>query len=422
MLLQKTQPLVGTTSLHQCHQCHLPESSLQVLLDLYNETWRQQQLPKEWKHSKIVPVLKPQKDPTKAVSHRPISLTSVPCKVMERMVNNRLTWYLERNNLLSPIQSGFRSNRNTMDNIIRLENAIQSTLRHGEFLVVVTLDLEKAYDLMWVNGLLCKLHQLGIRGKMLGWLRSFLTKRTSQVVVGGVGSRLFKCQNGSPQGGVVCPTVFIVMTNNVANHQSCVLSGRYADDEKRWYRHKHLPTLKGKLEEDLALTVADYRRWGFKVAATKTTATVFTLNEVPDDFNIVIEGANIPVGKTVKILGITLDRKLTWNDHIRTVEAHCNKTLQLLRRITGYSWGTQAKDHGLLVGNSSKGTTQHISCTHQIKNGLRWRVIRVGINVSKGEAQHHPKKGAENLFGSPKVHCKCFYASRSRRDAFRPTS
>ena len=104
---------------------HLPESSLQVLLDLYNETWRQQQLPKEWKHSKIVPVLKPQKDPTKAVSHRPIALTSVPCKVMERMVNNRLTWYLERNNLLSPIQSGFRSNRNTMDNIIRLENAIQ---------------------------------------------------------------------------------------------------------------------------------------------------------------------------------------------------------------------------------------------------------------------------------------------------------
>ena len=74
---------------------------------------------------------------------------------MERMVNNRLTWYLERNNLLSPIQSGFRSNRNTMDNIIRLENAIQSTLRHGEFLVVVTLDLEKAYDLMWVKGLLC---------------------------------------------------------------------------------------------------------------------------------------------------------------------------------------------------------------------------------------------------------------------------
>ena len=373
---------------------HLPESSLQVLLDLYNETWRQQQLPKEWKHSKIVPVLKPQKDPTKAVSHRPISLTSVPCKVMERMVNNRLTWYLERNNLLSPIQSGFRSNRNTMDNIIRLENAIQSTLRHGEFLVVVTLDLEKAYDLMWVNGLLCKLHQLGIRGKMLGWLRSFLTQRTSQVVVGGVGSRLFKCQNGSPQGGVVCPTVFIVMTNNVANHQSCVLSGRYADDEKRWYRHKHLPTLKGKLEEDLALTVADYRRWGFKVAATKTTATVFTLNEVPDDFNIVIEGANIPVGKTVKILGITLDRKLTWNDHIRTVEAHCNKTLQLLRRITGYSWGTQAKEllsiyRALIRSKMDYGGELFESASTSVKeklNIIQRKALRICLGLPKSTA------------------------------------
>ena len=95
---------------------------------------------------------------------------------------------------------------------------------------------------------------------MLCWLRSFLTNRTSQVWINGTGSRVFNCQNGAHQGGVVIPTLFIVMTNDVASHSSIVSTGRYADDENRWLRHKCLATLKQLLEADRALTTADYER------------------------------------------------------------------------------------------------------------------------------------------------------------------
>ena len=210
---------------------HLPDPVLVILLKLFNESWIQGLLPTTWKHSLIVPLLKPGKIETKPESHRPISLTPVLCKILERMLKGRLSWYLESNDLLAPNQIGFRRKRGTMDNIVRLENTIQSALKNKSFAMAVTLDLEKAYDLIWIKGLIYQLRKIGIRGNTLKWITSFLTDRSAQVVLNGVQSRLFRSQNGSPQGSVISPLLFIILVNEIALKRRFCLTGMYADDK-----------------------------------------------------------------------------------------------------------------------------------------------------------------------------------------------
>ena len=104
---------------------HLPEFAKIFLLKIINKIWDTGVLPKSWKISLIIPIKKPNKDATEATSYRPIALTSCICKVMEKMINTRFVWHLERNNLITPYQFGFRRNRSTLDPLLRLSNQIQ---------------------------------------------------------------------------------------------------------------------------------------------------------------------------------------------------------------------------------------------------------------------------------------------------------
>ena len=93
-----------------------PESSLKTLLNIFNNIWETGQLPKDWTYATIIPIPKPGKDPAEPNNHRPTALTSCLCKTLERMINKRLTWFLESNNHISQFQSVFRTDRSTTDN------------------------------------------------------------------------------------------------------------------------------------------------------------------------------------------------------------------------------------------------------------------------------------------------------------------
>ena len=97
------------------------------------------------------------------------------------MINARLVWYLEINNLISPVQSGFRSERSTNDNLVRLETFIRDAFVKNEHIVAVFFDLEKAYDTTWKYGILRDLHELGVKGRLANFLESFLAERSFQV-------------------------------------------------------------------------------------------------------------------------------------------------------------------------------------------------------------------------------------------------
>ncbi|GFV53253.1 probable RNA-directed DNA polymerase from transposon X-element [Trichonephila clavipes] len=112
---------------------HLSEDSLVSLLYLFNRIWREQVYPTQWQEAIVIPILKPGKDPKNPLSYRPIALTSCLCKTLERMVNARLVYQLEKNKCIPLFQSGFRKGRSTLDNIIALENKIRTLLSEESF-------------------------------------------------------------------------------------------------------------------------------------------------------------------------------------------------------------------------------------------------------------------------------------------------
>ena len=130
---------------------HLSTACLCLFLALINLIWATGSIPDSWKHSVIVSILKPGKDPS-VPGYRPIALTSNLCKLMERMVNARMIWFLERNKFLHKFQSGFRRNRNTVDHLVLLSNDIYHSLSNRRSTLGVFIDFEKSYDLIWKEG------------------------------------------------------------------------------------------------------------------------------------------------------------------------------------------------------------------------------------------------------------------------------
>ena len=99
---------------------HLGTSAKQVLLDIFNSSWENASVPQVWREAKMIPIHKKGKDKRSADSYRPISLTSCVGKLMERLINTRLTWYLEKEQIITPKQAGFRQHRSTEDQVTYL--------------------------------------------------------------------------------------------------------------------------------------------------------------------------------------------------------------------------------------------------------------------------------------------------------------
>ncbi|XP_055924649.1 uncharacterized protein LOC129956736 [Argiope bruennichi] len=146
---------------------HLDETSLLHLLHLFNRIWSEQTFPEQWYEAIVIPILKPGKVPTNPSNYRPIALTSCLCKTLERMVNARLLYELEKNGYISPFQSGFRRGRSTNDNLVMLESQIRNAFVRRNHLVSIFFDIEKAYDRTWRYGILRTLGDFGFKERQL---------------------------------------------------------------------------------------------------------------------------------------------------------------------------------------------------------------------------------------------------------------
>ena len=106
--------------------------------------WLTGNFPSSWRQSYVVPVPKPGKDTPNPTNYHPIVLTSCICMVTEQMVNNRLVWYLERNKIVTPTQSGFRKGRSTTDQLVGLESFVREAFIQKQHAIAIFFDLEKA--------------------------------------------------------------------------------------------------------------------------------------------------------------------------------------------------------------------------------------------------------------------------------------
>ena len=133
----------GPDVIHYQMLKHLPKNALSTLLHIFNDILATDVFPDSWRLATVIPIPNPGQDHAEQTNYRSIALTSCLCKTLERMINKRLVWNLESNDLISPIQSGFRSERSTNDHLIRLETFFRDAFVNREHVVSVFFYLEK---------------------------------------------------------------------------------------------------------------------------------------------------------------------------------------------------------------------------------------------------------------------------------------
>ena len=330
----------GPDQIHYEILRHLPLDTLKVLLNIINEVWTDGNFPQSWREALIIPIPKPGKDHYVPINYRPIALTSCICKSVERMVNERLIWYLEKTGKINKFQCGFRANRSTVDHLVRLETFIRDAFTNGEHLVAVFFDLQKAYDTTWKHGIMNDLYDMGLRGNLPIFISNFLSDRTFQVLVGATISDQFDQEEGVPQGAILSTTLFNVKINNIIKViQPGVECSLYVDDFVIIYRSKSINDIERKLQ----LAINGLNRWtfenGFTISKNKTVAMHFCRKRQHDDPVLKLGNSQIQFVKEFKFLGLIWDCKLSFKPHITYLRQKCHKTLNLLKVLSNTEWG-----------------------------------------------------------------------------------
>ena len=286
----------GPDQIHYQLLKHLPDTALLILLTIFNRIWDDGELPSSWKEAIIIPIPKPGKDNSDPLNYRPIALTSCVCKTLERMINSRLVWFLESNNLITNFQSGFRNRRSTNDHLVRLETFIRDAFIKKEHLVAVFFDLEKAYDTTWKYGIMKDLEDFGLKGRLPSFIFNFLSDRNFRVRVGSLLSDQQSQEEGVPQGSILSVTLFGIKINNIVK---CLNPGvdcsLYVDDFLICYRSKNMHTIERQLQQCLNKLQVWSNENGFKFSTTKTQCVHFCQQRKRhDDPVLTLNGSPIP--------------------------------------------------------------------------------------------------------------------------------
>ena len=276
--------------------------------------------PSSFRLAYIFPIFKGEKNSRSApASYRPISLTSVVSKLMERCVLPLLQSRIEP--FLSPLQAGFRSGYSTKDQIYRLSRAIFSAIGKRATLPVAFLDLSKAFDRVWIDGLLFKAHNYGVTGKLWRWLKSFLSNRSICVSCQGVISSPREITAGVPQGCVLSPTLFLVFINDLIAECKTCHPALFADDIGLWPCQLKFAEL--KLQQSLDGLSYWASQWRMIFNVKKSSVVLFRpkerKNEAASLPSFLLSGQPLPITSSYRYLGVIFEEHGRWNAHFQAV-------------------------------------------------------------------------------------------------------
>ncbi|MES9881396.1 MAG: reverse transcriptase domain-containing protein [Sedimenticola sp.] len=220
----------GPDNLHPKLIKETKKSLLKPLNIIFNKSLEESKIPSVWKTANVSAIFK-KGSKQKPENYRPISLTSVPGKLLERLVRNEIVRHMTENNFFNPNQHGFMKGKSCTTQLLEFLEDISEAIDNGDDVDVIYLDFCKAFDKVPHNRLLVKLHSYGITGKVYSWIKEFLSDRTQRVVINGKKSEWRNVKSGIPQGSVLGPILFLVYINDLPNTVTCLIK-LFADDSK----------------------------------------------------------------------------------------------------------------------------------------------------------------------------------------------
>ena len=346
--LSNKKTSVGLDAISNQMLKHLPDNWIVLLQEIFKKCWEDGCFPSVWRKSIIVPISKQGKPKSDKNSYRPIALTSHTCKLMEKIILNRLHYFCEKNHIIPVIQAGFRKGRSTTDHLVKLTTQIKHQFARRQNVLATFFDIKKAYDQVWHSRLLYKLKTIGISGKMYNYVKNFLSDRTIQVKIGTTYSSEKSLDMGIPQGSVMAPILFNILMHDLTKKLSSkVTLLQYADDICMWANvniksKTNLRTInyikkvyQCELDKLNVYIVSN----GLQFSVEKTKMIFFSPGSNPTNLPVFkLDGESLEYKQMVKFLGIHLTSKLNWNIHIEHMITKARKSLNFLKIISKQSW------------------------------------------------------------------------------------
>ncbi|GFW71450.1 probable RNA-directed DNA polymerase from transposon X-element [Trichonephila clavipes] len=304
-----------------------------ILTILINKILTLNYFPKAWKEAIIFPILKPGKNKNIPSSYRPISLLSTLSKITESIILTRLKEFLYTNNIINPNQYGFTNKLSTLHPLLNLTEAISEGFQSKKSTGAVFLDIQKAFDRVWLTGLTYKLINYNIPPPLVFLLHSYNSNRSYQVRVKETLSTTKFINCGVAQGSLLGPLLFNLYINDIPEYSLTKLN-MYADDTAVHTTFKRITSVTFALNKHLKLLENYYDRWKISINVEKSAAVLFTkkrkIPPPPKMYN-----TTIPWSQSTKYLGITFDKNLTWKTHIQNTRKKFRKLMFKLFPLIG---------------------------------------------------------------------------------------
>ena len=304
-----------------------------ILSYIFNCSIIQGKFPDALKVAKILPLHK--SDSKYEISnYRPISILPIFSKLLEKLVYSRLFNFICKHNILYENQFGFQKNKSTELAITALINNIIKSYEIRQSACCIFLDFAKAFDIVNHSILISKLEHYGIRGIALDWFKSYLFNREQCTEINNTLSNKGFIKCGVPQGSVLGPLLFLLYINDITATSKILKFYLFADDTSIFYSDKKDPETVNLLNLELK-KVSDW------LTANKLSLNIgkscylnFSLSSLNNNYtNIIINGENLKEKSTTKYLGVLIDNKLKWKDHITHVTNKLSKGIGLLAKL-----------------------------------------------------------------------------------------
>ena len=305
---------------------------------IYKSCLDRGKFPQEWKKANVVPVHK-KNDKQLVKNYRPISLLPIYGKIFERILYNSLFNFLNQNYLISPAQSGFKPGDSCINQLLSIAHEIYHSMDEGYEIRGVFLDISKAFDKVWHEGLVFKLKQNGISGNLLNILEDFLRNRKQRVALNGQTSNWKNIHAGVPQTSILGPPLFLIDINDLAENLSSNPK-LFADDTSLFSVLRDLNTSANEINDDLKKIEAWAHQWkmSFNPDPLKQAQEVIFSRKrnKPHHPDVIFNGNPVKKSSSQKHLGMLLDSKLDFDEHIKGVFDKTSKYIGLIRKLRNF--------------------------------------------------------------------------------------
>ena len=321
---------------------HFSNKTLISLLEIYNKTYISQKFPGEWKRALIIPIVKKNKSQNLLENYRPITLINCLSKLFEKMINCRIRYFIEKNQLFPKNFFSYRKGIGTIDLLKVIEDFVTQNFNKKQHTDCISLDIENAFNQTSKHLIIKNLIDLGLSGNIVMIIDSFLTERTFKVKANNKISREHTINNLLPQGSPLSPLLFQIAIIKILKDITPSIDTRiliFADDitilgsSNKNCGNKNIDNMISNLYNWA-------NKFGYNFNKSKAKQLHFCKFYKCTNKNYQLNKSEITIEKVIKILGLNFDKKLNWKFHLEYLKNKAIKHLNLIKILSKSKFGT----------------------------------------------------------------------------------